>query len=70
MARSFGNGFETFARKVAPEYILSMMCEAHRPSVRGDELNDEQVNIGPTGKHDVGYKEIWGVLLWRKFKGQ
>lgn len=45
-----------YAREVSSEYIISIICKAHFPSVSEDELTDKQVYRGPTEEHDLGYQ--------------
>lgn len=53
-----------YAREVIPEYALSMTCEAHYPSVREDDLTDEQGYGRLTEEYDLKYQEdLEGSLL-------
>lgn len=45
-----------FIREVIAEYILSMISEAHYPSVSENKVNDEQEYGGLTDKDDLGYQ--------------
>lgn len=54
VSRSSGDRFGMFAREIVPVPILSMICEAHFPSVREDGLADEQAYRGLTEEYDLG----------------
>lgn len=69
VARSFGEGFGIHAWEAVPESILSMICEAHFPSVREDKSSEEKVCKGLTDGYDLGYQGDLGGLLWRNFQG-
>lgn len=52
------------------EYILSMICKSHLPSVNEKGLSDVQVYKGLTDEYDLVYPDIEGVLPWRRFREQ
>lgn len=46
-------------REAIHEYVLSMICESHVPTVTEDELADEQVYNGLTDEYHLRYQGGW-----------